>query len=150
MNVPAAVSKSFKIGDEIFDYREEPIKKWVGPFPVINVDGKLIHLDYNGDIKLYSKDKLKKYNFEGKSLTSPPEDSLRNVTGGNENVELGLLQEIDNIMYEKSPTDLEQNGSFADKFLRRLQTDENILITEVVEPSDPLSQSRQFEMAKRS
>ena len=70
MNIFAAASKSFKIGDEVLVYREDPINKWVGPFSVINVEGKMIHIDYNGDLKLFSKDKLKKYNFEGTGL--PP------------------------------------------------------------------------------
>lgn len=41
--------------------REKPINRWVGPFTVVNTDGKVVWLDVDGQVKQYAIDKVKQY-----------------------------------------------------------------------------------------
>ena len=57
----ASTFQDIMIGSEVLVYREKPIKGWIGPFTVLDVNGKACFLEVNGRQAKYSVDKVKLY-----------------------------------------------------------------------------------------
>lgn len=79
-----------------------------------NIDGKMAHLDYNNEFKLYSVDKLKKYNVDEASLLPPEQDHSTQAEAYKEDAP-DLLDELSKIVNDTSssrfpPTDLAHSG----------------------------------------
>ena len=68
-NTPSASISSLKIGDEDLVYRETP-RQWVGPYRVLDVLEKIVHLDVDGRHVRFSIDKVKPYFRERGSSTA--------------------------------------------------------------------------------
>lgn len=61
INVPAAANSSLQIGDPVLLYRDAPVSEWIGPFRVIDIDGKAVSLVDDGKMKRFSIDRCKRY-----------------------------------------------------------------------------------------
>lgn len=68
--VPTAASSDIKIGMEALVYREGP-KVWDGPFIVLDVCRKVVHLNINGRSVKFSIDKVKQYR-RSTVVSNPP------------------------------------------------------------------------------
>lgn len=60
-NAPAAAGAEYRIADQVLVYREKPVNKWVGPFAIVNVQGKTGFVDVNGKATQFAVDKIKLY-----------------------------------------------------------------------------------------
>ena len=58
-NAPGAAMADIPIGSEVLVYKEKPIDKWVGPHKVLDINGKMLHVEINGRATLLSIDKVK-------------------------------------------------------------------------------------------
>lgn len=61
MNAPAAATRNIQIGSEVLVYKEKPIRKWLGPHLVLDVQGKAVFVDTKGNTVQLSVDKVKPY-----------------------------------------------------------------------------------------
>ena len=147
-NVPSAAKKTFKIGDEVLVFREKPICKWVGPFKIITIDNKMAHLDYNGELKLYSIDKLKKYTVDPITVPPPPSNEGHNTPpDGNLDVVPDLLKELESVL-SKSDSGNPPTSSLADELLGLIEKDAQVMMSKMIESNDPLANSSIFKEAK--
>lgn len=64
-NLPAATDTEIRILDQIIVFREKPDNKRTGPFDVVDVDGKAVHVQIGGRIVQISIDKVSKYQIDG-------------------------------------------------------------------------------------
>lgn len=69
-NVPTAADQApnIMIGSEVLVFRERQ-RKWIGPFRVLDVQGKMIHIDIKRGQPRYSIDKVKPYLRESQTLS---------------------------------------------------------------------------------
>lgn len=58
-NVPCAADSDIRVGDYVLMYREKPIGKWVGPYMVVNLKGKVTTLNTGDRLLNASVDKRK-------------------------------------------------------------------------------------------
>lgn len=66
-NVPTAVDANIRILDQVLVFREKPVNKWMGPYKVLDVYGKINHVDISGKNAQFSIDKVKVYNLPGET-----------------------------------------------------------------------------------
>lgn len=59
--MPSAADAVIEIGDEVLNYRENPIEKWIGPYLVTHSDGRTLRLDTGDCIIDASVGKMKKH-----------------------------------------------------------------------------------------
>lgn len=148
MNVPSASRNELKIGDKVLVYREKPIEKWVGPHQILNIDGKMAHIDYNGEMKLYSVDKLKLYDVNKMNLPPPQSDDGTDSNYGKQPVPSDITKEISDLLHEHSSPTSPPNP-LVDKFMESLRDDGVSFMTRILSPDDKLGESSQFQEAKR-
>lgn len=148
MKVPFASKKTFKIGDEVLVFRKNPICKWVGPFKIITIDNKMAHLDYNGELKLYSIDKLKKYTVDPITVPPPPSDEGPNTPpDGDLDAVPDLLKELESFLSKSDPS-TPPTSSFADELLGLIENNAEVMMSKMIESNDPLANSSVFKEAK--
>ena len=139
MNIPSSCNRSIKIGDDVLVYREPPVKKWIGPFKVVNVDDKMAHLDYNGELKLYSIDKLKVYNED--LTTLPPASSTSSEQSPPpDDHSLDLLGEFRSII-SRTETGTAPSSSLANNIIQGLTGEQTVHLASTIESSDPIAKS---------
>ena len=109
--VPHAADKVFKIGDEILVYKEKPVKEWLGPGRVLEVDGKSVQVKLEGRVVLLSIDKIKKKGiYEIKEKEKATEKEVKIKDGGEG--ELKKTKDRTKKVPEQTITDSEtHNGS---------------------------------------
>lgn len=147
MNVPSAAHKDLKIGDPVLVYRESPVNKWIGPFKILNIDKKMAYLDYNGELKLYSIDKLKLYNESLQSLPpapNPSADQMETSKNIDDEYNMDLLKEIESIISNRENESLPRSR-LADDLLHGLH---EAHLTNILGTKDPECASPRFENAK--
>lgn len=81
MNVPSASARSpnIKIGTEVLLFREKQ-NKWIGPFRVLDVEVKMVHIHIKRGEPRHSIDKVKPYLRPDETLPVPaasPADPMR-------------------------------------------------------------------------
>lgn len=59
--IPAPADADVRIFDQVLVYREGPIIKWTGPYTVLSVNGKTVHIEINGRVVQLSIDKVKRF-----------------------------------------------------------------------------------------
>lgn len=139
MNIPSACNRSIKIGDDVLVYREPPGNKWIGPFKVVNVDDKMAHLDYNGELKLYSIDKLKVYNED--LTTLPPASSTSSEQSPPpDDHSFDLLGEFRSII-SRTETGTAPSSSLANNIIQGLTGEQTVHLASTIESSDPIAKS---------
>ena len=144
-NVPAAADKEIAIGSKVLVFKEKPINKWIGPFEVRDVKKKVVFVDMDGRLSQLSIDKVKTY-------TPPPKDALGEMhplepeTGGanDYDTEMKVARQLD---------PLEDLFAEPNQLNDPLSTDEFYVdlhnyITEVVDGTDPRSNTEAFRVAK--
>ena len=149
-NVPSASSRDLRAGDSVLVYREPPINKWVGPFEVINIDKKMAHLDYNGELKLYAIDKLKRYNDLPRSLPAPPGLIQEAGTPSPSDDSPDLLKEIEEMKNAEEDNNLSIRNDLIEDLIRGTRNDANTYLTTTVRSGNPISNSEIFEKAKQA
>lgn len=73
-NVPIAADTDIRIGDRVFFFREKP-PRWLGPYQVVNVRGKMVLVDVDGTSRPFSIQRLLMYNVETPPDTRIQDDS---------------------------------------------------------------------------
>lgn len=118
-NIPSAADRTYRIGDQILIYREKD-KEWVGPKKVTKVNDKIVTVEYDDELKEFSKAKCKPY-FEGE-----------------EEVEAELVDVLHNAL-RPFQSEVQETRIGAEDIA-------TILATEVIKAHDP--RARMFDEAK--
>lgn len=156
MNVPAASGSDLAIGMEVLVYREKPEDIWVGPFKIMDLNNKMVHVNIDGENRRLSIDKIKLYLssetlepvVEPKSLSTPPNrqefprdiiDELRDII---EQTKDNEIEASINVCRDNSTILSNSNHSLHD-MLPEFDTN----ITKPLNASDPKAASPEFRKA---
>ena len=116
--------------------------KWLGPFKIVRVDKKMAHLDYNGELKLYSIHKLKSYTVDPMTILPPPSDEKsQDSADAPQDDTLDLLKELETVM-SRSDRLSKPASSLAGNFLESINEGFQVMLSQRIETIDPLSNSK--------
>lgn len=163
-NIPAAALSDITIGSEVLVYREKPENKWVGPYRVLTIDGKVVHVDANGTSMQLSIDKVKRYSQPAPEMTQPKEPQGDSSAGPStqamprdiledlrEAIDAAKDNELENSLTgieTQQPTMPEPLSQFDNISAREFASVVEINLTEILGPDDPRAVSPQFIQAK--
>ena len=137
---PSASMFSLKISDEVLVYRENP-RQWVGPYRVLDVLEKIVHLDFDRRNVRFSIDEVKPYFCErGSSTAEDVVPSLRNESAAETTDRADIIQDLRTIIDGNNGSEV-QPSPFG-------TSSTEILQTKVVDNQDPRSQSEMFRITK--
>lgn len=142
-NVPAAADAAIRILDKVLVYREKPVNKWLGPYNVLDINGKIVHVDINGKSSQFSVDKVKPFQEAGETDDVAP-------NGEHEYDDHGTPSPTD---ADGNDLELDEWGRHIDRYWnmdRELTGDEvNVFTIKIVKPNDERAMRKDFQDAKR-
>ena len=173
-NVPAAAMKDIKIGSDVLVYREKPEDMWIGPFKVLDSDGKLLRLDVRGSVMQVYVDKVKLYlspqnnprlestkraSQLGIESSDPQSDAQvarstnSDIIGELEDILSGLRDrelKISTVNLVGAPHPQRESifPAFADDNPKNSSYTAHEHLTEILEADDPRANSKMFNIAK--
>lgn len=167
--VPAAADADIRAGAAVLVYRERPVDKWEGPYPVVATNGKQVWLLVSGRPKQFSIDKVKLYVAE--SAPAPPSPRPDATSQAGQSDAATVAGEPSNTVAERSPArqerdmgDLLDSVIAGDQFLtstrrglvlwvasieRAAPSVVDAAVTEVLEPGDPRANTPAFRAARK-
>jgi hypothetical protein len=121
-NTPPGAERTFKPGELVYVYRERP-QEWLGPYPVVQVDGKTVYIRDGSHTKPFSVTAVKPYPH-----VPAPHDPL--------------MHRLRTLLSPPLPSDLSSRHHTA------IPGDFQIRLTEVLTPMDPRRNHSDFRLAK--
>lgn len=165
--VPAAADADIRAGAAVLVYRERPVDKWEGPYPVLATNGKQVWLLVSGRPKQFSIDKVKLYVADSAPALSSPRPDATSQAGKPDVATMAgepsnTVAKPRPARQERDMVDLLDNVIAGDQFLtstrrglvlwgasieRAAPSVVDAAVTEVLEPGDPWANTPAFRAA---